>query len=87
MLTSVAPSTSNINGRIFLYTLPIGPHIRAAPAASLAGKPRLQIGQADVIRPSVAADRGPMACLRWINARHFKHRIRDVWPLDSLARS
>jgi hypothetical protein len=37
--------------------LPIGPHIRAAPAASLAGKPRLEIGQPDVIRPSVGADR------------------------------
>ena len=40
--------------------LPIGPHIRAAPAASPAVKSRLQIGQANVIGPSVAADRSPM---------------------------
>jgi hypothetical protein len=44
----------------FLCALPIGPHIRAAPAASLAGKQRLQIGQSDIIRPLVAADRGPV---------------------------
>ncbi len=34
------------------------PHISAAPAASLAGKPRLKIGQADVIRPLIAATTG-----------------------------
>ena len=45
---------------IFFNRFPIGPHIGATPAASLAGKPRLQIGQADGIRKSVAADRGPM---------------------------
>jgi hypothetical protein len=39
------------------------PDIRATPAASLAAKPRLQIGQADVIRPSVAADRGLMRAM------------------------
>jgi hypothetical protein len=43
--------------------LPIGPDIRAAPAASFADKPRLELGQPDVIRPSVAADRCPMAAL------------------------
>jgi hypothetical protein len=48
---------------IFLYILPIGPHIRATPAASLAGKPRLQIGQADLIRPLVAGDRRPMRAM------------------------
>jgi hypothetical protein len=37
---------------IFLYTLPIGPHLSSAPAASLAGKPRLKIGQAEVSRLS-----------------------------------
>jgi hypothetical protein len=37
-----------------------GPYVGALRAASLAGKPRLQIGQADGIRKSVAADRGPM---------------------------
>jgi hypothetical protein len=41
-------------------SLPIGPHIRAAPAASLAGKPWLQIRQPYVIRPSIAVDRSPM---------------------------
>jgi hypothetical protein len=40
--------------------LPIGPDLGAAPAARLAGKSRLKIRQAEVIRPSVAADRGPM---------------------------
>jgi len=35
-------------------------HIRATPAASLAGKTRLKIGQANVIRPSIAAGRSPM---------------------------
>jgi len=45
---------------IFFNRFPIGPHISATPAASLAGKPRLQIGQADIIRPSVAADRSPV---------------------------
>jgi hypothetical protein len=32
-------------------------------AASLARESRLYIGQPDVIRPSVTADRGPMAAL------------------------
>jgi hypothetical protein len=40
---------------IFLYTLPIGPHIRATAAASLAGA-ALDL---TVIGPSVAADRNP----------------------------
>jgi hypothetical protein len=44
----------------FCVPVEVRPHIRAAPAASLAGKPRLQIGQADIIRPSVAADRSPV---------------------------
>jgi hypothetical protein len=34
----------------------VRPHICAAPAASLTGKPRLQIRQPTVIRPSIAAD-------------------------------
>ena len=54
---------ANLCPGIFLYALPIRPHIRAAPAASLAGKPRLQIGQAHLIRPSVAADRCPVAAV------------------------
>jgi hypothetical protein len=37
------------------------PHIGTPPPASLAGKPRLEIGQPDVIRPPVAADRYVMA--------------------------
>ena len=37
--------------------------IRAAPAASLAGKPQLEIGQPDVIRPSITADRCVVAAL------------------------
>src|ERR1700730_15058572 len=36
-------------------------HIGASLAASLAGEPRLDIGQPDVIWPSVAADRRPVA--------------------------
>jgi hypothetical protein len=35
--------------------------IRAPLAAGLAGEARLDVGQPDVIRPSVAADRRPMA--------------------------
>jgi hypothetical protein len=38
----------------------IGPDIRAAPAASLAGKSRLQIGQP---KPSIATDRCPMGAM------------------------
>jgi hypothetical protein len=38
-------------------------HPRAAPAASLAGKPRLQIGQPDVIRPTVRAQGRPVAAV------------------------
>jgi hypothetical protein len=41
--------------------LPIGPHVGTFPAASLAAKPRLYIGQPNVIRPSIAADRCVMA--------------------------
>jgi hypothetical protein len=37
--------------------------IRASLAASLTGEPRLDVGQPHVIRPPVAADRGPMAAL------------------------
>jgi hypothetical protein len=39
----------------------VRPYVGALRAASLAGKPRLQIGQAHVIRPSIAADRDVMA--------------------------
>jgi hypothetical protein len=41
----------------------IRPDIGAAPAASLTGKPRLNIGQPDVIRPSIAADRCVVAAM------------------------
>jgi hypothetical protein len=47
----------------FLCALPIRPRIRATPAASLAGKPRLDVRQPNIIRPSVAADRSPMAAM------------------------
>ena len=40
-----------------------GHDVRAAPAASLAGKSRLKIRKPDVIRPSIAADRGPMRAM------------------------
>jgi hypothetical protein len=43
--------------------LPIGPHIRAEPAASLTGKLGFQIRQAHVIRPSIAADRSPVTAM------------------------
>jgi hypothetical protein len=42
---------------IHFRRLPIGPHIGTAPAASLADETRLEIGQSDVIGPSIAADR------------------------------
>jgi hypothetical protein len=48
---------------IRFYTLPIGPHIRATPAARLAGEPWPKIGQSDIIGPSIAADRRPMAAM------------------------
>jgi hypothetical protein len=48
---------------IFFSRLPIRAHIRATPAASLAGKPRLEIGQADVIGPLVCIQRCPMAAV------------------------
>jgi hypothetical protein len=39
------------------------PDIRATPAASLACESRLQIGQAHVIGPSIAADRDPVTAM------------------------
>jgi hypothetical protein len=36
---------------------PIWSDVGAAPATSLTGKPQLEIGQTDVIRPPIAADR------------------------------
>jgi hypothetical protein len=42
------------------FPVKVRTYIRAAPAAGLTSKPRFQIRQADVIRPSVAADRRPM---------------------------
>jgi len=41
----------------------IGPDIRAPRAAGLAGEARLDVGQPGIIRPAVAADRGPMAAM------------------------
>src|SRR5258706_10992117 len=49
--------------RIFFNRMPIRPDISASPAARLADELRLQIGQPDVIGPSVAADRRPMAAV------------------------
>jgi hypothetical protein len=46
-----------------LLPMEIWADIGASLAANLAGKARLDIGQPDVIRPSVAADRCPMAAL------------------------
>ena len=43
------------------FTPEIRADVGAFPAASLAGEPRLDIGQPDVIRPSVAADWCPVA--------------------------
>ena len=57
LIPSPAPS------RILLCALPIRPHLRTTPAAKLAGKSRLQIRQAHVIRPSFAADRSPMRAM------------------------
>jgi len=39
----------------------VGPNIRAIDAADLTGEPGLDVGQTDVIGPSVAADRRPRA--------------------------
>ena len=51
----------------------IRPDIGAALAAGVADKPRLQIGQADVIRPRVGAELLPMraAQVGWKNAPVF----------------
>jgi hypothetical protein len=45
----------------FLLPTEIRANVRAAGTAGLAGETRIEIGQADVIRPAVAADRSPMA--------------------------
>ena len=39
------------------------PHLRAFPAAGLAGKSWLKIGQEDLMRPTIAADRSPVAAM------------------------
>jgi hypothetical protein len=39
----------------------VGSHISAAMAAGCAGETRLNVGQPDIIRPAVAADRDGMA--------------------------
>jgi hypothetical protein len=44
--------------------LPIGPHVGAASATSFADETRLEIGKADVIRPSIAADRCVVAAAK-----------------------
>jgi hypothetical protein len=44
-----------------LLPVEIRANISASPAAGLAGEPALDIGQPDVIRPSVAADRDRVA--------------------------
>ena len=41
----------------------IGTDIRTLGAAGLAGEARLDVGKPGIIRPAVAADRGPMAAL------------------------
>jgi hypothetical protein len=60
--------------RICFSRLPIRPHVRVASAANLTGKPRLKIGQADIIGPSIAAS--PMArdSPRKRSAGHGRHR-------------
>ncbi len=45
------------------FPMEVRPHIRTAPAASLAAKSRLQIGQPDIIGPSIAAERRPMRAM------------------------
>jgi hypothetical protein len=52
-------ATGDLN-KLF-HTLPIRPRLGSPVSISLAGKPRLQVGQSDIIRPSVAADGCPMA--------------------------
>jgi hypothetical protein len=43
--------------------LPIGPHVGTAPAARLTGEPRLEIGQPNVIRPSIGVGRCVVAAM------------------------
>jgi hypothetical protein len=47
----------------FPLPMEIGPNIRASLAASLAGEARLDVGQPNVIGPSVPADRRRMAAM------------------------
>jgi hypothetical protein len=48
--------------RLFL-PIEVRADVSASLAASLAGEARFKVGQPNIVRPSVAADRGPMAAL------------------------
>ena len=56
-------SSGNRRTSGLLFPVEIRAYIRAAPAASLAGESRLQIGQPDIIGPSIAADRCVVAAM------------------------
>ena len=50
------------NRRPLLFRpIEIRAHVRAFLAASLTGEAGLDVGQPNIIRPTVAVDRGPMA--------------------------
>ena len=49
--------------RVSCSPMEVWPDIRALRAAALADESRLDVGQPNIIRPSVAADRGPMAAM------------------------
>jgi hypothetical protein len=51
----------NLRAARLQFPIKIRADISAAPAASLAGKPQFEIGEPNVIRPSIAADRDVMA--------------------------
>ena len=46
-----------------LVPMEVWPHVGTSLAASRANEPGLEIGQADIIGPSIAADRDVMAAL------------------------
>jgi len=50
----------NLRALGIYFPMEVGTDISAFPAAGLAGELGLQIGQADVVGPSVAADRNPV---------------------------
>ena len=59
----IGPRSANLSLAAPLLPIPIEvwPDVGTQGAASLANESRFKVGQPNVARPSVAADRGPMA--------------------------